>query len=201
AAPWIRVPSNDPVVMKPILELHPAAVIVPRIGSAQDAAAAIASCRYPPRGVRGFGPSRGIRFGGISMQEYLEKVDSELMLILQIEHIAAVNEIETILDMPGIDSVVTGPSDLSASMGLLGQPGHPEVVAAIEKVFRVAREKKIPAGHSIGYSPDAVRRWLKHHLSWLSFDGDWITLFKHAKSALEDVRRMASSRDSGAGAG
>jgi 2-keto-3-deoxy-L-rhamnonate aldolase RhmA len=192
AAPWIRVPSNDPVVMKPILELHPAAVIVPRIGSAKDAEAAVTSCRYPPRGVRGYGPSRGVRFGARSMQEYLEQVDSEVMLILQIEHIDAVSEIETILGTPGVDSVVTGPSDLSASMGLLGQPGHPDVIAAIERIFRVAREKKVPAGHSIGYSRDAVRRWLGHHLSWIAFDGDWITLFKHAKSALDEVRRMAA---------
>jgi len=75
------VPSLDPVVVKPILELHPAALIIPRISSVADAEAAVQSCRYPPRGVRGFGPNRGVRFGGRSTDEYLANVDREVMVI------------------------------------------------------------------------------------------------------------------------
>ena len=86
AAAFVRVPSNDPVVVKPYLQLHPAGIIIPRISSAEDAERAVASCRYPLRGVRGYGPSRGVRFGEISPQDYLETVSRDVMVILQIEH-------------------------------------------------------------------------------------------------------------------
>ena len=144
-AAFIRVPSNDPIVIKPILELHPAGVIVPRIESVADAEQAVVSCRYPPREVRGFGPSRGSRFGDIGALDYFEAVDDQIMVIPQIEHIDAVNDIEAILDVPGIDSVVTGPGDMSATMGLRGQGGHPDVVDAVRRVMQAAIDRGIPA--------------------------------------------------------
>ena len=96
-AAWIRVPSDDPVVVKPILELHPAGIIVPRIDSAKRAEAAVRSCRYPPRGVRGFGPSRGVRYGLTCPSDYLAQVDEQMMVILQIEHIDAIKDIDNIV--------------------------------------------------------------------------------------------------------
>jgi 2-keto-3-deoxy-L-rhamnonate aldolase RhmA len=194
AAPWIRVPSNDPTLIKPILELHPSGVIVPRIESPEDAEAAVQSCRYPPRGVRGFGPYRGMRYGDRSVEDYLSKVDDEILVILQIEHINAVNKIEEVLDVPGIDSVVIGPMDLSGSMNKLGNPSDPEVMAAMERIYTVAREKGIPSGQSIGYDRESVRHWLGMGLSWIAMDGDFITLFKHSKRMLEDVREMGAAR-------
>lgn len=193
-AAFIRVPSRDPVVVKPILELHPAAVIVPRIESVADAEAAVKACRYPPRGVRGIGPSRGVRFGGRDMVEYLEKSAEETMVILQIEHIDAVNEIDAILDIPGVDSIVPGQGDISGSMGLLGQPGHPDVVAAVERIFEAARAKGMPFGHSTGYDPEATRRWLEFGPSWMGVDGDWITLYEHAAKLSSAVRALGGGR-------
>jgi 2-dehydro-3-deoxyglucarate aldolase/4-hydroxy-2-oxoheptanedioate aldolase len=191
-APWIRVPSKDPVVMKPILDLHPAGVIIPRIASLADAETGVASCKYPPRGVRGYGPSRGIGYGRRSIAEYLDNVDAELAVILQIEHINAVRDIDSILGVPGVDSVVTGPSDLAASMGLTGQPAHPDVLAAIEEVFRAARQRNVPAGHGISYDPAAVRYWFRLGLAWLCFDADFITLFRQSRLVIEGVRGICS---------
>ena len=189
-AAFIRVPSNDPVIVKPILELHPAGVIVPRIASVADAEQAVVSCRYPPRGVRGFGPSRGSRFGDISGPDYLDAVDDQIMVIPQIEHIDAVDDIEAILDVPGIDSVVTGPGDLSATMGLRGQGGHPDVIEAVRRVLQAAIDRGIPAGHSAGWDPGAVRSFIDMGISWISVDGDWITLFKHAKRVAGELIAM-----------
>ena len=148
AAAFLRVPSKDPVVMKPYLELHPAAIIVPRIEDIHDAKRAVASFHYPPRGVRGYGPARGARFGAVAPPQYLAEIDRQVLLILQIEHIQAVEEIDAILDIPGLDSIVAGPGDLSASMGLGGQAGHPDVTAACEKIYRAAIR--------IGASPPAI---------------------------------------------
>ena len=190
-ASWIRVPSDDPIVVKPILELHPAGVIVPRIDSVQRAEAAVRSCRYPPRGVRGYGPSRGVRFGLISPAEYLADVENQLMIHLQIEHIDAVNDIENILDVPGFDSVTVGPSDLSLSMNLVGQPGHADVQAAIETVFKAAIKKNIPAGHSVGFDP-SIQKWIDMGIAWISCEGDYHVLMKHSKKMLDDITQMAS---------
>jgi len=191
-APFLRVPSLDPVVVKPLLELHPAAVIVPRINSVAEAKAAVTSCRYPPRGVRGFGPSRGVRFGGRSMDDYLANVDREIMVILQIEHIDAVNEIDAILDIPGIDSIVPGPGDLASSMGLIGQTSHPDVVAALDRLIEAARQKNVPMGQSIGFSPEAVRNAIQKGVSWVCADGDWQMLFPQAKRICDEIRSISS---------
>lgn len=190
AAAFVRVPSNDPVVMKPYLELHPAAVIVPRIESLQDAEQAVAGFHYPPRGSRGFGPARGVRFGAVAPPQYLAEIDRNMMLVLQIEHIRAVDQIDAILELPGVDSIVAGPGDLSASMGLGGQAGHPDVTAACEKIYRAAISRGIPAGHSTGYDPRGIRRWLALGLSWIAVDGDWITLYRHASEVARRIREI-----------
>jgi 2-keto-3-deoxy-L-rhamnonate aldolase RhmA len=193
AAAFIRVPSNDPVVMKPFLELHPAAVIIPRISSVEDAELAVAGCRYPPRGIRGFGPSRGIRFGETSIAEYIEEIDDQLMVILQIEHIDAVNQIEQILDVPGIDSVTFGPADLSATMGLPGQGGHPDVKAAVRAVIDAVAARGIPAGHSVGFDADELKEWLSMKVSWAMVGGDWPTLSHGARTNAAAVREIAGA--------
>jgi 2-keto-3-deoxy-L-rhamnonate aldolase RhmA len=195
--PFIRVPSCDPVVVKPFLELHPAGIILPRINSVEDAEQAVKSCRYPPRGVRGYGPSRGVRFSGITQQEYIERVDQEMLVILQIEHIDAVNQIDKILEIPGVDSIVTGPNDLSATMGLFGQTSHPDVVAAVEKVYSSAIRKGMPTGHSTGYDPEGIQRWIDMGLSWICVDNDWSMLFAHSSRLVQELRGMAGATPSG----
>lgn len=184
-APFIRVPSNDPVVVKPFLEMHPAGIIMPRISSVEDAEQAVQSCRYPPRGVRGFGPIRGVRFSAREIEDYLVKVNSEIMVILQIEHINAVNQINEILEIPGIDSIVPGPMDLSGTMGLLGNPGHPDVVSAIQKMLDAAQDRNIPMGQSIGPKPEDLRYWIERGISWICSSGDWHLLYPAAKKLRE----------------
>ena len=189
-APFIRVPSNDPVVVKPFLEMHPAGIIMPRISNVADAEQAVRSCRYPPRGVRGFGPIRGVRFSARSTEDYLANVDAEILVILQIEHIDAVNQIEEILRIPGVDSIVPGPMDLSGTMGLLGQPGHPDVVAAIQRMLDAARAAGVPMGQSIGPDPEALRHWIDGGVSWLCSGGDWHLLYPAARELHEIMSSM-----------
>ncbi len=193
AAAFVRVPSNDPVVVKPYLELHPAGIIVPRISSAEDAERAVASCRYPPRGVRGYGPSRGVRFGEVSPPDYIDAVSRDVMVILQIEHVDAVKEIDAILDVPGVDSIVTGPADMSFTMGLGGRPGHPDVVAAVEAVYRAAIGRGVPTGHAAGYDAEGIKRWLAMGISWIVVDGDWITLSRHARRVAAEIREISAA--------
>ena len=189
-APFIRVPSNDPVVVKPFLEMHPAGIVVPRISSLEDAEQAVQSCRYPPRGVRGFGPIRGVRYSARDTQDYLAKVDSEILVILQIEHIDAVNQIDEILQIPGVDSIVPGPMDLSGTMGLLGQTGHPDVIAAIQRMLDAALARGVPMGQSIGPDPEVLRHWIEGGVSWICSGGDWHLLYPAARNLYELMSSM-----------
>lgn len=187
-APFIRVPSNDPVVVKPFLEMHPAGVIMPRIGSVEDAELAVQGCRYPPHGIRGFGPNRGVRFGARSVPDYLAAVDDEILTILQIEHIDAVERIDEILQIPGVDSIVPGPMDLSGTMGLLGQTGHPDVVAAMQRMLDAARARGVPMGQSIG--PDGLRHWIDAGVNWICSGGDWHLLYPAARTLYKTMSSM-----------
>ncbi len=108
-APFIRVPWNDPVLIKPLLEFEPAGIIVPLIRTAEEATLAVEACKYPPKGRRGFGPRRGVKFGGLDTRAYIEEADSRTLVIVQIEHIDAVRHIESILAVPGLDAVCIRP--------------------------------------------------------------------------------------------
>ena len=186
----LRVPTYDPVVIKPILELHPAAIIIPRITNEQETALAISGCKYPPKGVRGFGPARGIGYGRISQQEFLKDADEQTMVWIQIEDIAAVNSLDAILDTPGIDSIMLGPNDLSGSMGMLGQTAHPDVLQALDTVIEKCKARQIPVGVGAGFDPQRVRSFIEKGLSWVQLNCDWGTLFAATQDMVDRVREI-----------
>ncbi len=124
-APFIRVPRNDPVLIKPVLEFAPAPVIVPMVRTAEEAARAVSACKYPPAGVRSFGPRRGIGFGSMNSRAYLASTDRQTLVTIQLEHVDAVKNIEQIVATPSIDGVCVGPNDLSGTMGKLCQHHDP----------------------------------------------------------------------------
>jgi len=171
-APFVRVAWNDPVLAKPMLDIGAAAIIFPFIKTKDEAELAVKSCRYPPRGIRGFGPSRAIKYGLMDTEEYLKATEKEPWVILQIEHIDAVNNLEKILEVDGIDSVVVGPMDLSSSIGLLGQTNHPEVLKLMDRIATKCLEARIPFGASIGFNEKNVSDWIGRGASWLALDGD-----------------------------
>ena len=135
-APFIRVCANNPGILKPILDMAPAGVIIPMVNSAEEAEAAVAACRYPPRGIRGCGVRRAIRYGSDDLFEYLKLSDSEPLVIVQIEHINAVRNLDAILKVPGLNSICVGPCDLSGSMGLLCQTEDTELNQVIDEICR-----------------------------------------------------------------
>jgi 4-hydroxy-2-oxoheptanedioate aldolase len=134
----VRPPVNDPVVFKRLLDIGARNLLVPMVQSADEARAAVAACRYPPKGIRGVaGSTRATRFGRIS--DYFARAADEQCLILQVETRQAVGQIEAIAAVDGVDGIFIGPSDLSADMGLLGQNAHPEVRAAVSDAIKRIR--------------------------------------------------------------
>jgi 2-keto-3-deoxy-L-rhamnonate aldolase RhmA len=188
-APFVRVRVNDPDVIKPVLDLAPAGVIVPNVKSAAAARSAVQACRYPPQGTRGYGPRRGQRFGRISQAEYLEQVKDEPIVILQIEHIDAVNCLDDILEVPGIDSICLGPNDLSGSLGKLGQFDDAEVIATVNKVAERVRAAGPMLGVATFYSEENFARWKQVGVQWMSLNVDWGNLASAARNVLDSARQ------------
>ena len=193
-APLIRVPSADPDVIKPILELHPAGIVVPQIRTVADVELVVSACKYPPVGTRGFGPRRGRRFGGLAYPEYLTDADEQILVFVQIEHIDAVEALDDILQVDGLDGVCLGFSDLAGSMGLPGQQGHKRVVAVGEDVIRRTRQTDKWMGLSMGWDPVAVPVWIERGVQWISIGGDFNSLHAYATQVLE-VARAGSEAD------
>ncbi|MFO1071496.1 MAG: aldolase/citrate lyase family protein [Geminicoccaceae bacterium] len=134
AHPIVRPAWNDPVLIKRLLDIGVQSFLIPYVQNAAEARAAVAATRYPPRGVRGFASAaRASRYGRV--KDYYVRCEAEICVLVQVETRQALDEIEAIAAVEGVDGVFIGPGDLSADMGHLGEPGHLEVVAAIEQAI------------------------------------------------------------------
>jgi 2-dehydro-3-deoxyglucarate aldolase/4-hydroxy-2-oxoheptanedioate aldolase len=141
----VRVPSNDEVWIKRILDTGCDGIIVPMVNSADEARKVVQASKYPPEGRRSVGLARAHKYGA-AFKEYVENANRDLVIMIQCEHKEAVRNFDDILKVKGIDSVFIGPTDLSASMGLTGQVSHPDVLAAIRLVKEKCRKAGMPYG-------------------------------------------------------
>jgi 4-hydroxy-2-oxoheptanedioate aldolase len=133
--PIVRPPANDPVLIKRFLDAGVQTFLIPMVDTPEEAAAAVAATRFPPEGVRGFAAaSRASRYGRI--KNYHQNAQSEICVLVQIESNKAVENLEAICAVPGVDGVFVGPGDLSSAMGYLGDQGNEKVVTTIEDLIR-----------------------------------------------------------------
>lgn len=134
-AALVRPPSHDAALIKQLLGAGVQTLLVPMVDSAEQAAALVAAMRYPPRGIRGVGTAleRSARWNGVA--GYFSAAESELCLIVQIESLQGIRNLDAIARVEGVDGIFIGPADLAASMGYLGQPGHPEVQQVIKQAI------------------------------------------------------------------
>ena len=165
----VRVRANEPMLIKPYLDLAPDGVIIPMVNTAEQAAAAVAACRYPLEGVRGCGVRRAIRYGADDFFDYVKYSSHNPLVIIQIEHIEAVRNLDAILDTPGIDSICVGPCDLSGSMGILNQMDDPELNKVLDEVCRKVKERGLILGTAAGDFP----RWKERGVDWFAGISDW----------------------------
>ncbi|HEX8477932.1 MAG TPA: aldolase/citrate lyase family protein [Telluria sp.] len=149
AHPIVRPPWNDTVIIKRYLDLGVQTLLIPFVQDATEAAAAVAATRYPPLGVRGYSAAaRASDYGRV--KDYPLQCEAQLCVLLQVETPQALANIEAIAAIDGVDGVFIGPGDLSAAMGFIGQPMHPEVVAAIENAVVRIRASGKAAGILVG---------------------------------------------------
>jgi 2-dehydro-3-deoxyglucarate aldolase len=142
----VRVPESAEVPIKKALDLGAEGIIVPQVNTAQQAADVVRFARYAPQGARGVGLARAHGYGR-RFREYVEAANERTVVVVQAEHIRAVENIEEIVKVPGVDAVLLGPYDLSASLGKMGQLDDPSVVAAIDRITKVCQAAKMPLGY------------------------------------------------------
>jgi 4-hydroxy-2-oxoheptanedioate aldolase len=141
----VRVPHGDAALIKQVLEIGATTLLVPMVETAAQARELVRAMRYPPEGVRGVGSglARSSRWTGYP--DYLKEANERVCLLVQVESAGALAQIDAIASVDGVDGVFIGPADLSASMGHVGQPGHPDVRAAIEAALpRILAAGKAP---------------------------------------------------------
>jgi len=189
AAPYpvstiVRPASNDAVLIKRILDFGAQTLLVPYVQNAEEARAAVDAVRYPPAGIRGVaGITRATRYGTI--KDYGRRAEEELCLLVQVETRSALDEIEAIAAVDGVDGIFIGPADLSSSMGFPGELGHPDVVAAIEGAIGRIRKAGKPAGI---LTPDKsfARRCIELGTTFTAVDVDANILIQNANRIARD---------------
>lgn len=127
--PVVRLPTDDPVLIKQYLDIGAQSLLIPMVESEGQARRLVAATRYAPQGMRGVASARASRWGAVS--DYLKRASDSVCLLVQVETVKGLESLDEILAVPGVDGVFVGPSDLAASLGHLGDPGHPDVVAKI----------------------------------------------------------------------
>jgi 4-hydroxy-2-oxoheptanedioate aldolase len=157
--PIVRVPWNDQVHVKQALDLGADGVLAPMVRSAAEARALVTAAKYPPDGVRGFGPRRASDYGR-DIDAYVASANAETIVIPQIEDLGAADVVEEILAVPGLDALCLGPNDLSGSAGVLRQHDHPVVRGAIDKVLRAASARGVAVCTGVTLPLEQQQDWI-----------------------------------------
>ncbi len=183
-----RLTSNHPDQIKRVMDAGATGVMVPMIKSAADAQSAVDAVYYPPRGQRGVGLARAQGFGA-SFQDYRQWLEQNAVIVVMIEHIDAVNAIDSILAVPGIDAYIIGPYDLSGSMGRPGDLNHPDVQTAINRILEAGKRAGKPGGiHVIEPDLEALQQRIQSGFNFLGYSLDIRILDSICRSHMQRIR-------------
>ncbi len=190
--PLTRVPWNDPGAIMKILDAGSYGVICPMINTPEDAATLVGACKYPPDGYRSFGPIRAKYYGAGTTHgggDYHNYANEETLVIPQIETRGAIENLDAILEVPGISAIYIGPSDLSMALGKEPRKGQqdPEVVAAKEAILSTAKRHRMPAGIHTNSSEVAIAM-IRAGFQFASLQSDDRFLMSKAKQEVSLVR-------------
>tara|TARA_B100000700_G_scaffold33357_1_gene32051 strand:+ start:17714 stop:18511 length:798 start_codon:yes stop_codon:yes gene_type:complete len=189
----VRLPWNDPILVKRVLDSGAQTLMFPYIQNAEEARQAVASTRYPGRGFRGVAAvHRASRYG--TVKEYLNEADREIGVILQLETPEAIEAMPSIAEVVGVDGLFIGPGDLSASMGRIGDIRHPEVQDAIAEAVAACRARDLPCG-IVGADPTLVGEYIAKGFSFVAIGSDMSMMMSRAQEYLAALRGEAASTE------
>ncbi|MBN7765675.1 MULTISPECIES: 2-dehydro-3-deoxyglucarate aldolase [Pectobacterium] len=183
SAPVVRPPCNEPIIIKRLLDIGFNNFLIPFVETAEEAARAVASTRYPPAGIRGVSVAHRSNCYGTE-PDYFAKINDNITVVVQIESQDGLDNLDAIIAVDGVDGVFVGPSDLSAALGYLGQPNHPDVQKAIRHIFDRTAAYNKPCGILAPVEADA-RRYLEWGASFVAVGSD-LGVFRSATQALSD---------------
>ena len=187
--PVVRVPWNEPVVVKRVLDAGATTVMFPFVQNADEARRAVAATRYPPLGVRGMvGMSRATKFGTVS--NFVEHAQQGIGVIVQLETPAALDAVAAIAEVPGVDALFIGPADLSAAMGHPGHADHPAVLERMAKAAAQCKRLGKPLG-TIGDSTAAVAQYRAAGFDFVAVSSDLGLLMRGAQAAASALHTQA----------
>lgn len=189
--PVVRVPWNDVVTIKRVLDAGATTLLVPLVQNADEARHAVAATRYPPQGVRGVaGMTRASRFG--AAHNYLQHANVDMGVIVQLETPQALQQLEAIAAVEGVDALFIGPADLSAAMGHLGQLTHPAVLEQMSRAVKRAKDAGKPIG-TLGATPEIVAQYRAIGFDFVAISSDLSLLVRSAQLAISALRTQETS--------
>lgn len=184
--PIVRVPSGNPVMVKRVLDAGATTLMFPLVHSPQEARQAVAATRFPPAGVRGMSlMSRASRYGTVA--NFQRTADGSMGVIVELETPAAIDQLEGIADVPGVDALFIGPADLSAAMGHGGEAGHPAVIELMAKAAHRAKAVGKPIG-AIGATPELVAQYRAAGFGFVGVGSDIGLLMRGAHAVVHSLR-------------
>lgn len=190
----VRVTWNDIPSIKRVLEMGPAAIVVPMVNSVEEAQRAIDTCIYPPKGKRGFGPCRAVRYGLDNINEYIDRDSYDVCRFLQVETKEAVEALDDICKIPYVDGFIIGPMDLSGSVGALGHALRDEETnRLIEKAIEISHKNGKPIGLSTGADNEAeLYHWMSKGIDFISASTDMWSVLVGAKTLLSKMKDVSA---------
>ena len=186
----VRVPWNDPVLIKRALDTGPDGILAPWVNTGEAAQQVVAACLYPPHGIRGWGPRRPSGYERGSPSDYYAEAHENLVIWVQIETLEAVNNADAIARTPRLDGILIGCMDLSVSMGLVGQTRHPALVEAVDRVVAAGARAGVAVGLAGPADPNAAFAWLKKGLAFVTLGTATAMLMQASDSAVAGVRAL-----------
>ena len=183
--PFVRLASNNPEQIKRVMDAGSHGVIVPMVKSKEEACAAVQAVKYPPQGERSIGLARAQGYGA-DFNRYFNWQRDQSLVVVQIEHIDAVNDLESILTVPGVDAYIVGPYDLSGSMGIPGEFQAPQFLEAMAQIRAVSRKLQVPGGvHIVEPDPQALEECIAQGNQFIAYGVDTRMLDTSCRQGLQ----------------
>jgi len=186
--PLVRLSANDPVQIKRVMDAGAHGVIVPMVNSVEDAKKTVDAVYYPPIGSRGVGLARAQTYGA-DFEGYKAWLKDNAIVIVQIEHIKAVNNLEEILAVDGVDGFIVGPYDLSGSLNIPGEFSHPEMLSALDRIKDISKRVKKPSGfHVVQPDVDMLIKKIDEGYRFIAFSVDFLFLGRACRDSIRKIK-------------
>lgn len=192
----IRPVIGDTALIKQLLDIGAQTLLVPMVENAAQARELVRALRYPPQGIRGVGSALARASRWNSIADYLDQADAQMCLLVQIENAEGLANLDAIAAVEGVDGVFIGPADLSASMGHRGNPGHPEVQAAIEDaIVRIVKAGK--AAGILSADENLARRYIELGATFVAVGVDTTVLMRGLQSLVGKFKDVPVAANTG----